>query len=63
MIQNKWIYNVSADYNNMLPNLPQIGEEENWKDMWVEWQDKRNKPHASPELLDQKCESYIEMMC
>lgn len=34
--------------------------EDNWKDMWAEWQDKRNKLHANLVLLDQKCESYID---
>jgi len=34
--------------------------EENWKDMWAEWQDKRNKLRANLALLDQKCESYID---
>ena len=34
--------------------------EENWKDMWAEWQDKRNKLRANLELLEQKCESYID---
>ena len=34
--------------------------EENWKDMWAEWQDKRNKLRANLELLEHKCESYID---
>ncbi len=34
--------------------------EENWKDMWAEWQDKRNKLRTNLELLEQKCESYID---
>ncbi len=34
--------------------------EENWRNLWAEWQDKRHKLRASLELLDQKCESYID---
>lgn len=34
--------------------------EENWKNMWAEWQDKRNKLRANLDLLEQKCESYID---
>ncbi|MBZ0278792.1 MAG: recombinase family protein, partial [Anaerolineae bacterium] len=34
--------------------------EENWRNLWAEWQDKRNRLRASLELLDQKCESYID---
>jgi hypothetical protein len=33
--------------------------EENWKHLWAEWQDKRSTLRASRELLDQKCEHYI----
>lgn len=34
--------------------------EENWRNLWAEWQDKRNTLRASLELLDQKCERYID---
>ncbi len=34
--------------------------EDNWRNLWAEWQDKRNRLRASLELLDQKCESYID---
>ena len=34
--------------------------EENWKNLWTEWQDKRHKLRTSLELLDQKCENYID---
>jgi DNA invertase Pin-like site-specific DNA recombinase len=34
--------------------------EENWRNLWAEWQDKRHKLRASLDLLDQKCESYID---
>jgi hypothetical protein len=33
--------------------------EENWRNLWAEWQDKRQKLRASLDLLDQKCETYI----
>lgn len=34
--------------------------EETWRDLWTEWQDKRRKLRASLDLLDQKCETYID---
>ncbi len=34
--------------------------EENWRNLWAEWQDKRHKLRSSLDLLDQKCESYID---
>ncbi len=34
--------------------------EDNWRNLWAEWQDKRGKLRASRELLDQKCERYID---
>ena len=34
--------------------------EENWRHLWAEWQDKRQILRASLDLLDHKCESYIE---
>lgn len=33
--------------------------EENWKNLWAEWQDKRQRLQANLDLLDQKCETYI----
>ena len=33
--------------------------EENWKNLWAEWQDKRQKLRMNLELLDQRCETYI----
>ena len=34
--------------------------EENWKNLWAEWQDKRLKLRTNLELLDQRCETYIK---
>lgn len=34
--------------------------EENWRDLWSEWQDKRQRLRGSMALLDQRCESYID---
>ena len=36
-----------------------IVTEENWKNLWAEWQDKRQRLQANLDLLDQKCETYI----
>lgn len=36
--------------------------EENWKHLWQEWEDKRNKLKANLERLDQTCETYIESL-
>jgi hypothetical protein len=33
--------------------------EENWRALWDEWQDKRQKLRGSLALLDQRCEMYI----
>lgn len=33
--------------------------EENWRDLWSEWQDKRQQLCGSMALLDQRCKSYI----
>jgi hypothetical protein len=33
--------------------------EEHWRDLWLEWQDKRQRPRSSLALLDQRCETYI----
>jgi DNA invertase Pin-like site-specific DNA recombinase len=33
--------------------------EENWRDLWAEWQDKRQRLRGSLALLDQRCETYI----
>ena len=33
--------------------------EENWLDLWQEWQDKRQRLRGSLALLDQRCETYI----
>lgn len=34
--------------------------EENWRNLWAEWQDKRNKLRINLDLLDEKCENYID---
>jgi hypothetical protein len=34
--------------------------EDNWRDLWAEWQDKRHKLRASLDLLDQRCENFID---
>jgi DNA invertase Pin-like site-specific DNA recombinase len=34
--------------------------EDNWRNLWAEWQDKRNKLRVNLELLDEKCENYID---
>ncbi|GAB4511105.1 MAG: hypothetical protein OHK0046_08730 [Anaerolineae bacterium] len=36
-----------------------IVTEENWKNLWAEWQDKRQTLRTNLELLDQRCETYI----
>jgi DNA invertase Pin-like site-specific DNA recombinase len=33
--------------------------EENWRDLWAEWQDKRQRLRGGLALLDQRCETYI----
>src|SRR5690606_20298383 len=33
--------------------------EENWRDLWAEWQDKRQRLRGGLALLDQHCETYI----
>ncbi|MBK8035402.1 MAG: hypothetical protein IPK17_39050 [Chloroflexi bacterium] len=33
--------------------------EENWRALWDEWQDKRQRLRGSLALLDQRCETYI----
>ena len=34
--------------------------EENWRALWNEWQDKRQRLRGSLALLDQRCEPYID---
>lgn len=34
--------------------------EENWRNLWAEWQDKRHTLRESLDLLDQKCDNYID---
>lgn len=36
-----------------------IVTEENWRDLWAEWQDKRQRLRGGLALLDQRCETYI----
>ncbi len=33
--------------------------EENWRNLWAEWQDKRQRLRGGLALLDQRCETYI----
>jgi hypothetical protein len=34
--------------------------EDNWRSLWAEWQDKRQRLRGSLALLDQRCEVYIK---
>lgn len=36
-----------------------VVSEENWRNLWAEWQDKRQRLKGSMALLEQRCETYI----